>query len=75
MKSLTSNSITLVTFTRLEVTEVKKNEIVYKIDTGSDENLMSFRIFRILFHRLIMSETDATINKLIVLKIHIISQA
>ena len=39
-----------------------------KIVTGSDGNLMQFRVFRILFPRLTMAELNATINKSIVLK-------
>ena len=41
---------------------------MYKIDTGSNGNLMSFRVFGILFPMSTMTELNTTINKSIGLK-------
>ena len=46
----------------------KRTKIVYKIDTGSDGNLMLSIIFRILFPRSMMVELNATINISVLLK-------
>ena len=72
MKSLKFHSMKSVIFTKLESsTNQKRAEIAYKIDTGSDENIMPFRFFRILFPRSTMAELNATINRSIVLKAYI----
>ena len=50
MKSLTFNSIKLLIVTKLESSSgYKRTKIAYKIETGSDKDLMPFRIFRIYF--------------------------
>ena len=68
-ESLTFNSIKLVIFTSLDSsTSQKRTKIVYKIDTGCNESLMLFRVFRILFPKSTMAEPNATINRTIVLK-------
>ena len=46
----------------------KRTKIAYKVDIGSDRNLMMFRVLRILFHRSTMVEVNATINRTIVFK-------
>ena len=69
MKFLTFNSIKSVIFATLESsTSQKRTKVVYRMDAGSDGNLMPFRVFRILFPRLTMAELNATINKLILVK-------
>ena len=59
-----------VIFTKLELsTSQTRAKIAYEIDTGSDGNLMAFRVFRILFPRSTVVELNGTINKIIMFKI------
>ena len=69
MNSLTFHSVKSAIFTRLESSSnQKRSKIAHKVDTGSNENLMTFRIFRTLFRKSIMVELNATIDKSVVLK-------
>ena len=68
------HSIKSVIFTELESpTGQKKVKIAYKIDTGSDGNLMLFWAFKIVFPRSSMAELNGTIKDQSCLK-HIINQ-
>ena len=51
MKTLIFHSIKSVIFTRLDSSTSEKEKNVYKIDTGTDGNLILFSVFRILFLR------------------------
>ena len=72
MKYLTFHYMKSVIFTTLELSiSFKMSKIVYKIDTGSDGNLMPFQILKILFPRSTMAELNATTNRSIMLKTYI----
>ena len=69
MKSLTFHRAKSVIITKLELnTSHKRAKIAYKIDIGSDGNLMLFQVFKILFPRSSMAELNSAINRSIVLK-------
>ena len=74
MEALTFHSRKSVILTRLESsTSQKRTQIAYMVDTGSDGNFMSLRVFRIPLSISTMAEQNATIKRSIMLK-NIISQ-
>ena len=63
------HSVKSVIFTKLDsCTSQNRVAIAYKIDTGSDWNLMPFQICKMLFLRSTMADLNATIDRSILLK-------
>ena len=62
MKYLNFYNVRSVIFTKVELSTRKKKRtwIMYKIETGSNGNLMPFKVLKILFPRSVIAELHAT---------------